>query len=336
MADIIIILVIFLALLFELSNGWNDSANAIATVVSTRVLTPLQAILMASTMNVAGAIITIKIFESSVSKTIGKGIVAPTDITLLVVAAALMAGFFWNGAMTILGMPVSASHAIIGGVIGAAIAHLGGIDKLNLEGLTKIFTALLTSPILGLAIGYIFMKMITRLFCNKSPGAINKHFGRLQIVSAGFMAFSHGSNDSQKVMGIITMALLSGGYLTEWVVPLWVILTCALVMGCGIAAGGWRVIKTLGVQMHKIEPVHGFAAETSAIAIILGATSLGLPVSTTHVITTCIMGVGATKRLSAVRWGVARKIIMAWVFTLPTTAIMAWLTYKFLILIGIG
>jgi PiT family inorganic phosphate transporter len=336
MADIIIILVIFLALLFELSNGWNDSANAIATVVSTRVLTPLQAVLMASTMNVAGAIITIKIFESSVSKTIGKGIVAPTDITLLVIAAALLAGFLWNGAMTYLGMPVSASHAIIGGIIGAAVAHFGGFDKLNIHGLTKIFTALLTSPIIGLFFGYLFMKLILRLFCNKSPGMVNKQFGRLQIISAGFMAFSHGSNDSQKVMGIITMALLSGGYITEWNVPIWVILTCALVMGFGIAAGGWRVIKTLGVQMHKIEPVHGFAAETSAIAVILGASSMGLPVSTTHVITTCIMGVGATKRLSAVRWGVARKIVMAWVFTLPTTAIMAWLTYKFLILIGLG
>jgi PiT family inorganic phosphate transporter len=336
MADIIIILVIFLALLFELSNGWNDSANAIATVVSTRILTPLQAILMASTMNVAGAIITIKIFESSVSKTIGKGIVAPTDITLLVVAAALLAGFLWNGAMTYLGMPVSASHAIIGGIIGAAVAHLGGFDKLNIQGLTIIFTALLTSPVIGLFFGYLFMKLILRLFCNKSPGIINKHFGRLQIISAGFMAFSHGSNDSQKVMGIITMALLSGGYLTEWNVPLWVILTCALVMGFGIAAGGWRVIKTLGVQMHKIEPVHGFAAETSAIAVILGASSMGLPVSTTHVITTCIMGVGATKRLSAVRWGVARKIVMAWVFTLPTTAIMAWLTYKAFMTFGLA
>jgi PiT family inorganic phosphate transporter len=335
MADIIIILVIVLALLFELSNGWNDSANAIATVVSTRVLTPMQAILMASTMNVAGAIITIKIFESSVSKTIGKGIVAPTDITLLVVAAALLAGFFWNGAMTLLGLPVSASHAIIGGVIGAAVAHLGGFNQLNIQGLTKIFTALLTSPIIGLFFGFLFMKLILRLFCNKSPGSINKHFGRLQIISAGFMAFSHGSNDSQKVMGIITMALLSGGYLTEWNVPLWVILTCALVMGIGIAAGGWRVIKTLGVQMHKIEPVHGFAAETTAVAVILGASSLGLPVSTTHVITTCIMGVGATKRLSAVRWGVARKIVMAWVFTLPTTAIMAWLMYKVLVIIGL-
>jgi len=335
MANIIIILVILLALLFELSNGWNDSANAIATVVSTRVLTPLQAVLMASTMNIAGAIITIKIFESSVSKTIGKGIVAPTDITLLVVAAALLAGFLWNAAMTLLGMPVSASHAIIGGIIGAAVAHLGGFEKLNLEGLTKIFTALLTSPIIGLFFGFVVMKVILRLFCNKSPGTINKHFGRLQIISAGFMAFSHGSNDSQKVMGIITMALLTGGYLSEWNVPLWVILMCAVVMGIGIAAGGWRVIKTLGVQMHKIEPVHGFAAETSAIAVILGASSMGLPVSTTHVISTCIMGVGATKRLSAVRWGVARKIVMAWIFTLPTTAIMAWLTYKVFLLAGL-
>lgn len=335
MADVIIILVIFLALLFELSNGWNDSANAIATVVSTRVLTPLQAILMASMMNVAGAIITIKIFESSVSKTIGKGIVSPTDITLVVVAAALLAGFLWNGAMTLVGMPVSASHAIIGGVIGAAVSHLGSFDKLNLQGLVKIFTALLTSPVIGLFFGFLFMKLIMRLFCNKSPGSINRQFGRLQIISAGFMAFSHGSNDSQKVMGIITMALLSGGHLSEWYVPLWVILTCALVMGIGIAAGGWRVIKTLGVQMHKIEPVNGFAAETSAIGVILGASYLGLPVSTTHVITTCIMGVGATKRLSAVRWGVARKIVMAWIFTLPTTAIMAWIMYKVLVMFGL-
>jgi PiT family inorganic phosphate transporter len=336
MPDLIIVLVIVLAIMFEISNGWNDSANAIATVVSTRVLTPLQAILMASCMNVAGAIITIKVFESTVSKTIGKGIVAPTDITLAVIAAALLAGFLWNGAMTIFGMPVSASHAMIGGIMGAAVAHLGSFDKFNAAGLTKIFTALLTSPIIGIFFGYLFMKLIIRLFCNKSPGAINKHFGRLQVLSAGFMAFSHGSNDSQKVMGIITMALVSGGFLTEWEVPLWVILLCAFAMGFGIAAGGWRVIKTLGVQMHKLQPVHGFAAETSATAVILGASSMGLPVSTTHVITTCIMGVGATKRLSAVRWGVARKIVMAWIFTLPSTMIMAWLTYHFLAFIGLS
>ena len=336
MPDLIIVLVIVLAIMFEISNGWNDSANAIATVVSTRVLTPMQAIIMASCMNVAGAIITIKVFESSVSETIGKGIIAPTDITLAVIAAALLAGFLWNGAMTFFGMPVSASHAMIGGIMGAAIAHLGSFDKFNAAGLIKIFTALLTSPIIGIFFGYLFMKLIIRLFCNKSPGTINKHFGRLQIISAGFMAFSHGSNDSQKVMGIITMALVTGGFLPSFEVPLWVILLCAFAMGFGIAAGGWRVIKTLGVQMHKLQPVHGFAAETAATAIILGASSMGLPVSTTHVITTCIMGVGATKRLSAVRWGVAGKIVMAWIFTLPTTMVMAWLTYHFLTFIGLS
>ncbi|HDH04713.1 MAG TPA: inorganic phosphate transporter [Nitrospirae bacterium] len=330
MPETIIIGVVAIAILFEISNGWNDSANAIATVVSTRVLTPLQAVLLAAAMNIAGAF-----FSTAVARTIGIGIVNPSDITQVVVAAALLSGFLWNGAMTFFGLPVSASHALIGGIIGASVAHLGGFDQLNLSGLTKIFTALLTSPIIGIFFGYFFMKLITRLFCNVSPGKINKHFGRLQIVSAGFMAFSHGMNDAQKVMGVITLALVSGGFLTSVEVPFWVILICALAMGFGTAAGGWRVIKTLGHQMMKLQPVHGFAAETAATAVILGASSLGLPVSTTHVITTSIMGVGATKRLTAVRWGVARKIVIAWIFTLPMTAAAAWLTYHLLSLIGI-
>lgn len=331
MPETIIILVIGIALIFEISNGWNDSANAIATVVSTRVLTPLQAVLLAAIMNVAGAF-----FSTAVAKTIGKGIVNPADITQAVVAAALLAGFLWNGAMTVFGLPVSASHAIIGGVMGAGMAHLGGFNQLNLSGLTKIFIALLTSPILGVFFGYFFMKILIRFFCNISPGALNKHFGRLQIVSASFMAFSHGSNDAQKGMGVITLALLSGGYISTMDVPFWVILICALAMGLGTAMGGWRVIKTLGHQMLKLQPVHGFAAETSATAVILGASALGMPVSTTHVITTCIMGVGATKRLSAVRWGVAGKILMAWLFTLPACILMSWLTYKVFVIIGIG
>jgi len=328
MPETIIFVVIAIALIFEISNGWNDSANAIATVVSTRVLTPLQAVLLASTMNIAGAF-----FSTAVAKTIGKEIVNPNDITLVVVAAALLAGFVWNGAMTLAGMPVSASHALIGGLMGAAVAHLGSYERLNIEGLVKIFTALLTSPIVGIIFGYLFMKLIMRLFCNKSPGMINKHFGRLQIVSAGFMAFSHGNNDAQKVMGVITLALVSGGYLTSVEVPFWVVLICALAMGLGTAAGGWRVIRTLGHQMLKLQPVHGFAAETAATSVILGASALGLPVSTTHVITTSIMGVGATKRISAVRWGIAGKILMAWIFTLPMCAIVAWLSYKLLMLV---
>lgn len=326
----IIILIVVLALLFDVSNGWNDSANAIATVVSTRVLTPLQAVLMASSMNIAGAF-----FSTKVAKTIGKGIVAPSDITEPVVASALIAGFLWNGLMTLFGLPVSASHALIGGVMGAAIAH-GGIDILNLAGLTKIFTALLTSPVIGIIFGFFFMKIIIKAFCNVSPGSLNKHFGRLQIISSGLMAFTHGMNDAQKAMGVITLALVSGGYLTNLEVPLWTVLACAVAMGLGTAMGGWRVIRTLGHQMLKLRPVHGFAAETAAIAVIAGASSFGMPVSTTHVITTSIMGVGSTQRLSAVRWGVAGKILIAWLFTLPMCIGIAWLCYHLLALIGIN
>ena len=321
----LIILIVILAIVFDISNGWNDSANAIATVVSTRVLSPIKAGLLAASMNIAGAF-----FSTAVAKTIGKGIVDPSAVTEPVVASALLAGFVWNGVMTLAGMPVSASHALIGGLIGSAVAF-GGYGILNMDGLMKIFTALLTSPIFGIVFGYLLMKLIIRIFCNVSPGVLNKHFGRLQLISSGFMAFSHGSNDAQKVMGVITLALVSGGYLHSVEVPFWVVLSCALAMGTGTAMGGWRVIKTLGHQMMKLQPVHGFAAETAATAIILGASHMGLPVSTTHVITTSIMGVGATKRVSAVRWGIAKKIVMAWVFTLPMCGILAWLIYEILI-----
>jgi len=314
----IIVVTIIIAVFFEISNGWNDAANAIATVVSTRVLTPLQAVFLAAGMNAIGALV-----STAVAKTIGKGIVDPTAITELVVISALVAGFIWNGAMTILGLPVSASHALIGSVMGAGLAF-GGYEILNLAGLKKIFTALLTSPILGIFVGYYFMKVILKFFGRLSPGTINRHFGKLQILSSSFMAFSHGSNDAQKVMGVITLALFSHGLIPTNDVPLWVILLCAGAMGLGTALGGWRVIKTLGVQMLKLEPVHGFAAETSATAIILGASALGMPVSTTHVISTCIMGVGATRRLSAVKWGIAGKILLAWIFTLPACIVLAY------------
>jgi len=318
MPDLIIITVI-IAVLFDVSNGWNDSANAIATVVSTRVLSPLAAVLLAAAMNIAGAFAT-----TAVAKTIGKGVVDPTGITTTVVAAALLSGFCWNWAMTILGMPVSASHALIGSLMGAATAH-GGLEVLNAAGLKKIFTALLISPPIGMLFGYLLMKLLLRAFGASSPGALNKHFGRLQILSSSFMAFGHGSNDAQKVMGIITLSLFSGGYLESIEVPFWVILLCAVAMGLGTAMGGWKVIKTIGVNMLRLEPVHGFAAETAATAVIMGSSLTGLPVSTTHVITSTIMGVGATKRLSAVRWGVAGKIVTAWVFTLPACYVLAFL-----------
>ncbi|MDO9028627.1 MAG: inorganic phosphate transporter [Candidatus Roizmanbacteria bacterium] len=324
----IIILIIILALLFDISNGWNDSANAIATVVSTRVLTPTKAVLLAASMNVLGAFL-----STADAKTIGTGIVEPKAITEVVVAAALFSGFSWNSAMTKFGMPVSASHALIGGLIGASTAY-GGTKILNVSGLIKIFSSLLVSPLIGIMFGFFLMKLILRFFGTLPTGTVNKYFGRLQLVSSGFMAFSHGSNDAQKVMGIITLSLVSGGVLHSVDVPFWVILICALAMGLGTALGGWKVIKTMGVHMLKLEPVHGFAAETSATAIILGASHFGLPVSTTHVIATAIMGVGATKRLSAVRWGIAGKIVLAWVFTLPACALFAWFVCKAIILIA--
>jgi len=318
----VLILIVVLAIVFDISNGWNDSANAIATVVSTRVLSPMKAVFFAASMNILGAF-----FTTAVAKTIGKGIVDPKAITDTVVASALATGFIWNSLMTMFGLPVSASHALIGSLIGASMAH-GGLGILNIKGISSIFTSLVVSPFLGIVIGFIFMKLILKFFGRHSPGWINRVFGRLQLLSSGFMAFSHGSNDAQKVMGIITLALLSGGVINTLEVPFWVILICAIAMGLGTALGGWRVIKTLGVHMLKLEPVHGFAAETSATVIILGASAAGLPVSTTHVISTTIMGVGATKRLSAVRWGIAKKIVMAWVFTLPICAGGAWLVVR--------
>lgn len=323
MVDILLIIII-LAVLFDVSNGWNDSANAIATVVSTKVLTPFAAVAMAAVMNIAGAFLT-----TAVAKTIGKGIVDPKAVTDTVVMAALGSAFLWNTVMTLIGLPVSASHALVGGIMGAAAAH-GGWDLLNMDGITKILSSLIISPILGILFGYVFMKIILRFFGNHAPGTLNKHFGRLQILSSAMMAFGHGSNDAQKVMGIITMALLSRGLITTLEVPVWVIFTAALAMGFGTFIGGWKVIKTLGVKMLKLEPIHGFAAETSSTLIIVGASHLGLPVSTTHVISTAILGVGATKRLSAVRWGIAGKIVMAWIFTLPVCIGIAWSIVKVL------
>lgn len=317
MLDIIVI-IILIAILFDISNGWNDSANAIATVVSTKVLSPLAAVAVAAVMNILGAFMT-----TAVAKTIGKGIVDPAAVTDGVVMAALASAFIWNGIMTLLGLPVSASHALVGGIVGAAAAH-GGSAILNFSGILKILVSLLTSPIVGILIGYGFMKLLLSLFGNHAPGALNKHFGRLQIVSSAMMAFSHGSNDAQKVMGIITMALVSRGMLPSLEVPTWVIFTAAFAMGFGTFLGGWKVIKTIGVNMLKLEPVHGFAAEASSTLIILSASHFGLPVSTTHVISTAIIGVGATKRLSAVRWGIAGKIVMAWIFTLPVCIFVAW------------
>ncbi len=326
----ILILIIILAVFFDIANGWHDAANAIATVVSTKVLSPLVAVSIAAAMNIIGAFLT-----TAVAKTVGSGIVDPKAVTDLVIISALLSAIFWNIITILMGLPVSSSHALFGGIAGAAMAH-GGVGILNMSGIAKILTSLLISPVLGIIVGYLFMKLILYLFGHLSPGVISKYFGRLQIISSSFMAFGHGSNDAQKAMGIITLALVSGGVINSVEVPKWVILLCALAMGFGTLFGGWKIIKTLGVKMLKLEPIHGFAAETSSAAIIVVASHWGMPVSTTHVVSTAILGVGATKRLSAVRWGIAGKIVMAWVLTLPVCITMAWGIQKLLSFYHVG
>jgi PiT family inorganic phosphate transporter len=326
----ILILIIVLAVLFDIANGWHDCANAIATVVSTKVLSPMMAVVLAATMNIVGAFLT-----TAVAKTIGTGIVDPKAITDLVLIAALLSAILWNFITILMGLPVSSSHALVGGIAGASVAH-GGVGILNITGILKILTSLLLSPIFGIIIGYLFMKLVLHFFGHMAPGVVSKHFARLQILSSSFMAFGHGSNDAQKAMGIITMALVSGGVIQTLEVPKWVIFTCALAMGFGTLFGGWKIIKTLGVKMLKLEPIHGFAAETSSTAIIVAASHFGLPVSTTHVVSTAILGVGATKRLSAVRWGIAGKIVMAWVLTLPFCIGLAWAIVKVMAYYHIG
>lgn len=320
----ILLLTVVLALLFDFSNGWHDCANAVATVVSTRVLSPLAAVLLAGALNVAGAF-----FSTAVAKMIGGGIVFPEAITNTVVAGAMGGAILWNFLTLMLGLPTSSSHALIGGLVGSAVAH-GGWAVVQFNGLRKILEAMVLSPLLGFGIGFLLMVLISWVFFRVHRGVATKVFSRLQIVSASFMAFSHGANDAQKVMGVITLALVASGQLTSTEVPTWVIVACALAMGLGTTIGGWRIIRTLGIKMVKLEPVHGFAAETAAASVLLFTAHFGLPVSTTHTITSSILGVGSTKRLSAVRWGVTSKIFSAWVFTLPGAALLGAGVYALL------
>ncbi len=316
-----LLLVVLLALLFDFSNGWHDSANAIATVVSTRVVSPLVAVIGAGILNVAGAFM-----STAVAKMVGSGIVDPSTVTQQMVASALAGAILWNLFTLLLGLPTSSSHALIGGMVGAAVTH-GGWDTVKVSGLRSVLEAMVLSPFFGFAIGLSLMVLISWLFFRVPRGIATKIFKRLQLLSACFMAFSHGANDAQKAMGIITLALLSAGQIQSHDVPGWVIGACAVAMGLGTAAGGWRIVRTLGMGIVKLEPVHGFAAETGAAAVLMVTAHIGLPVSTTHTITSSVMGVGAIKRLSAVRWGVTRRILYAWLFTLPGAAILASVIY---------
>lgn len=322
---ILLVLVIVAALVFDYINGFHDTANAIATCVSTRALSVKAAIFMAAFLNFAGAMVSTK-----VASTIGKGIVDANNITQLVVFAGILGAIIWNIITWYYGLPSSSSHAIIGGIMGAVIAH-SGAATLHWKGLQKIILALILSPIAGVIMGFLFMVIVMWLFRNSNPGPLNKNFRKLQIASAAFMAFSHGTADAQKSMGVITMALLSYGLIPSFDVPTWVKLSCAIAMGLGTAAGGWRIIKTIGKDFVKLQPVHGFCVETAAAGVILGASSIGMPVSTTHVITSTILGVGVSKRLTAVNWNVAKRIVWAWVLTIPAAALVAFISYQVLV-----
>lgn len=317
-------IVILLATIFDFINGFHDTANAIATSVSTRVLSPKAAVFMAAVLNLLGAL-----SGTAVAKTVGAGLVDASSVTQVTVISALLSAIIWDLITWYLGLPTSSSHAILSGMVGAAIAT-AGIRVILSKGVYKVLAGLFFSPIVGFILGLMLMLLLIKIFRSSAPAMVNKLFSRLQIVSAAYMAFSHGSNDAQKTMGIITMALVSFYKLPDFHVPLWVIILCAATMAFGTAAGGWRVIKTLGVRLVSLKPIHGFAAETSAATIIEIASRIGLPLSTTHVISSTIMGVGSSKRLSAVRWGIGGNIVIAWVLTLPACSVLAWLICKLL------
>ncbi|MBV5340425.1 MAG: inorganic phosphate transporter [Deltaproteobacteria bacterium] len=321
-AFLMLCLVILAALLFDYINGFHDTANAIATCISTRALSVRSAIIMAAVLNFAGAMISTK-----VATTIGKGIVDGANVTQMVVLAGIAGAIIWNLITWYYGLPSSSSHAIIGGIMGAVFAH-AGMGALKWEGLQKIVMALVLSPILGTIVGFIFMMILYRIFRNSAPSSLNKHFRRLQIASAALMAFSHGTADAQKSMGVITLALVSYGTLKTFAVPWEVMVACATAMAFGTAAGGWRIIKTVGHDFVKLQPVHGFCVESASAGVILGASAFGMPTSTTHVITSTILGVGLSKRLTAVNWNVAKRILVAWILTIPASALMAYLTYQ--------
>ena len=320
----LLLVVLGLAVLFDYINGFHDTANAIATSVSTRALKPEHAILMSATANFVGALT-----GTAVAKTIASGLATTPDGAAgqTIVAAALIGATAWNLLTWRLGIPSSSSHALIGGLLGAVVVSVGA-EAIKLEGVRdKVLIPLVLSPVLGITIGFLFMVVLLNVFQRANPRRLNERFRRLQVLSAAYMAFSHGSNDAQKTMGIMTLALLAAGVIPNSDIPLWVILLAATAISLGTAAGGWRIIRTMGQKVVKLDPVHGFAAETTAATIIFAASHFGMPVSTTHVISTAIMGVGASDRLSAVRWGVAGNIIIAWILTIPASGLAAALAF---------
>jgi PiT family inorganic phosphate transporter len=319
-----LILLVVVALGFDFTNGFHDAANAVAVSITTRALRPVTALAMAAGLNVVGAVVSTK-----VAHTVGDGIINTPDGTpgLVIVFAGLVGAIAWNLLTWRLGLPSSSTHALIGGLIGAAFASATSIKWAGV--IEKVVLPMLASPVIGLVLGYLVMLAILWGFRRVSPQAANHGFRRAQVASTAAMAFSHGTQDAQKTMGIIALALVATGHLDEFHVPAWVVLAAASAMGLGTLAGGWRVIRTLGSRITPLDPPRAFAAQSAASVVLLGsAYGFAMPVSSTHVVTTSIMGVGATRRLSAVRWGVAQQVVMAWLLTIPGAAGAAWLTWQ--------
>ena len=320
---VLVVVAIIIALAFDFGNGLNDAANAIATVVATRVLSLRMAVLMAAIGNFSGVFV----FGVAVATTIGKGLIDPSIVDVYIIISGLIGAILWVYGASYLGLPVSASHALIGGFVGSAVVA-AGLKAILLGGVFKVAAFIVVAPLLGMLGGFLFQVIILWISRKTNPSKVNKHFKKLQLVSAFSYSLSHGANDAQKTMGIIAIVLFSAGYLGgEFYIPFWVIMASYTTIALGTLAGGSRVIKTLGLKLTDLKPVNGFCAETAGAATIIGCSLAGIPVSTTHVISGSIAGVGSTRRLSAVRWGIARNIVWTWVFTIPASAFVGGVLY---------
>lgn len=312
---------ILVALFFDFVNGFHDAANSIATVVGTRVLRPLQAVSLAAAANFIGPFI----FGVAVATTIGKGIINPDFVTIYIIIGALVGAIIWDLITWLLGLPSSSSHALVGGVLGAGMAG-AGTHVIIFDGLEKVAIGIIVSPIVGLITAFLLATLIITMFAKKKPGIVNSVFGRLQLISSTYFSLTHGANDGQKTMGIIALILLTQGIITSFEVPFYVILMAALAISIGTFFGGWRIVKTMAVKITQLKPYQGFAAETGGASILAVLAWLGIPASTTHAISGAIMGAGAVKRMSAVRWGIGKRIVWAWIITIPASAAVAYVS----------
>jgi inorganic phosphate transporter, PiT family len=331
--QLLLLITILIALGFDFTNGFHDTANAIATSVSTRAVSPRMAVLIAAVFNLVGAVVTVLFFQAKVSNTIGK--IVAFQAGLVVIIAALVGAITWNLITWYLGLPSSSTHALVGALCGAAIAAAHGLGGVKAAEFWKTVLSLVISPPAGFILAGVFMTLLLVVLRRGRPVPLNRTFRSLQVLTAALVSYSHGANDAQKTMAVITLALLASGHLSKFEVPLWVVLLSATAIAFGTYAGGWRIIRTLGWRIYKLDPATGFAAQLSGAAVIQFATQFGLPVSTTHVVTGSVMGAGASQRLSALRWGIGANIAAAWIVTIPAAGLTAWVVYAILSTAGL-